>query len=65
MQSKKNLNVSSLDDLIKFNEANKDEVMQYFDQDIFYQSEEASSDQERYEDAKKIVLEAQNDINIS
>ena len=53
LQSKKNLNVSSLDDLIKFNEANKDEVMQYFDQDIFYQSEEASLDHERYEDAKE------------
>tara|TARA_B100000161_G_C33556159_1_gene417987 strand:+ start:1604 stop:2962 length:1359 start_codon:yes stop_codon:yes gene_type:complete len=62
LQSKKNLNVSSLYDLIKFNEANKDEVMQYFDQDIFYQSEEASLDQERYEDAKEIVIEAQNDI---
>ena len=30
----KDLNVSSLDDLVKFSKANKDEVMQYFDQDI-------------------------------
>ena len=58
-----NSEFKTLDELIAFNEENKDEVLKYFDQSHFYDSNETSSKKEEYLIALERVLQTRDEID--
>ena len=53
----------TLSELIKFNDANKEEVLKYFDQSIFVDSDKTSSQKEEYLIALDQIINTRNDID--
>ena len=53
----------TLSELIKFNDANKEEVLKYFDQSIFVDSDKTSSQKEEYLIALDQIMNTRNDID--
>ena len=58
-----NSEFKTLDELIAFNEENKDDVLKYFDQSYFYDSNETSSQKEEYLIALERVLQTRDEID--
>ena len=58
-----NSEFKTLDELIAFNEDNKDEVLKYFDQSHFYDSNDTPSQKEEYLLALKRVLQTRDEID--
>ena len=58
-----NSEFKTLDELIAFNEDNKDEVLKYFDQSHFYDSNETPSQKEEYLLALERVLQTRDEID--
>ena len=58
-----NSEFKTLDELIAFNEENKDEILKYFDQSHFYDSNETSSQKEEYLIALERVLQTRDEID--
>ena len=58
-----NSEFKTLDELIAFNEENKDDVLKYFDQSHFYDSNETSSQKEEYLIALERVLQTRDEID--
>ena len=58
-----NSEFKTLDELIAFNEVNKDEVLKHFDQSHFYNSNETSSKKEEYLVALERVLQTRDEID--
>ena len=58
-----NSEFKTLDELIAFNEENKDDVLKYFDQNHFYDSNETSSQKEEYLIALERVLQTRDEID--
>ena len=59
----KSLFVKTLDELIAFNEENKDDVLKHFDQSHFYDSNKTSSQKEEYLIALERVLQTRDEID--
>ena len=58
-----NSEFKTLDELIAFNEENKDDVLKHFDQSHFYDSNETSSQKEEYLIALERVLQTRDEID--
>ncbi len=58
-----NSELKTLEELIVFNEENKDDVLKYFDQSHFYDSNETSSKKEEYLVALERVLQTRDEID--
>ena len=58
-----NSEFKTLDELIAFNEDNKDEVLKYFDQSHFYDSNDTPSQKEEYLLALERVLQTRDEID--
>ena len=58
-----NSEFKTLDELIAFNEENKDDVLKHFDQNHFYDSNETSSQREEYLIALERVLQTRDEID--
>jgi len=58
-----NSEFKTLDELIAFNEENKDDVLKHFDQSHFYDSKETSSQKEEYLIALERVLQTRDEID--
>ena len=58
-----NSEFKTLDELIAFNEENKDDVLKHFDQSHFYDSNETSSQKEEYLVALERVLQTRDEID--
>ena len=58
-----NSELKTLDELIAFNEDNKDDVLKYFDQSHFYNSSKTSSQKEEYLIALERVLQTRDEID--
>jgi len=58
-----NSELKTLDELIAFNEDNKDDVLKYFDQSHFYDSSKTSSQKEEYLIALERVLQTRDEID--
>ncbi|MDA9736081.1 amidase family protein, partial [Candidatus Marinimicrobia bacterium] len=58
-----NSEFKTLDELIAFNEKNKDDVLKYFDQSHFYDSNKTSSQKEEYLIALERVLQTRDEID--
>ena len=58
-----NSEFKTLDELIAFNEKNKDDVLKHFDQSHFYDSKETSSQKEEYLIALERVLQTRDEID--
>ena len=58
-----NSKFKTLDELIAFNEENKDDVLKHFDQSHFYDSNETSSQEEEYLIALERVLQTRDEID--
>ena len=58
-----NSEFKTLDELIAFNEDNKDDVLKHFDQSHFYDSNETSSQKEEYLIALERVLQTRDEID--
>ena len=58
-----NSTYKTLSELIKFNDANKEEVLKYFDQSIFVDSDKTSSQKEEYLIALDQIINTRNDID--
>ena len=58
-----NSEFKTLDELIAFNEENKDDVLKHFDQSHFYDSNETSSRKEEYLIALERVLQTRDEID--
>ena len=58
-----NSEFKTLDELIAFNEENKDDVLKHFDQSHFYDSNETSSQEEEYLIALERVLQTRDEID--
>ena len=58
-----NSDLKTLDELIAFNEENKEEVLKYFDQSHFYDSNETTNQKEEYLIALERVLKTRDEID--
>ena len=58
-----NSELKTLDELIAFNEENKDDVLKHFDQSHFYDSNKTSSQKEEYLIALERVLQTRDEID--
>jgi len=58
-----NSEFKTLDELIAFNEENKDDVLKYFDQSHFYDSNKTTSQKEEYLIALERVLQTRDEID--
>jgi Asp-tRNA(Asn)/Glu-tRNA(Gln) amidotransferase A subunit family amidase len=61
--AKSNSELKTLEELIAFNEENKDEVLKHFDQSHFYDSNETSSQKAEYLLALERVLQTREEID--
>ena len=61
--SSSNSEFKTLDELIAFNEENKDDVLKHFDQSHFYDSNKTSSQREEYLIALERVLQTRDEID--